>query len=60
MVLGVSSLLLLALSYVQSSRKQGVVSIMTSACISLLHIFTACWFVAGERIRGLVAIGNKR
>ena len=55
-VLGVSSLLLLVLSYVQSPRKQGVVSILTSACTSLLHIFNTCWFVAGERIQKLVVI----
>ncbi|KAK0145589.1 hypothetical protein N1851_015487 [Merluccius polli] len=46
-VLGVSSLLLLVLTYVQGPKQQGVVSILTSACISFLHIFNTCWFVAG-------------
>lgn len=49
-VLGVSSLVLLVLTYVRSPSKQGVVSTLTSVSISLLLIFNICWFVAGERI----------
>ncbi|KAJ3608608.1 hypothetical protein NHX12_023140 [Muraenolepis orangiensis] len=46
-VLGVSSLLLLTLTYFQSPGKQGVVSPLTTACISLLFLFNTCWLVAG-------------
>ncbi|KAG7268580.1 hypothetical protein CRUP_003189, partial [Coryphaenoides rupestris] len=48
MVLGISSILLLLLTYAQKSpKKQGVISTLTSVCISLLYIFNTFWFMAG-------------
>ncbi|XP_071374488.1 transmembrane protein 272-like [Centroberyx affinis] len=46
--LGLSSLLSLSLTYIYMSTKQGCLRSFTSACISILHIFSFCWFISGS------------
>lgn len=46
-VLGVSSLVALTLTYIQNSTKERSIRIVTASCCSLLHIFSFFWFIVG-------------
>ncbi|XP_044028649.1 transmembrane protein 272-like isoform X4 [Siniperca chuatsi] len=46
-VLGASSLLSLSLTYTKSAWGDGIVFILSSSCVTLLHLFSFGWFIAG-------------
>ncbi|KAM3849458.1 1-phosphatidylinositol phosphodiesterase-like [Diretmus argenteus] len=46
-VLGVSSLFGLFLTYTQDSGEEGSVHVLISASISVVQVFTLCWFISG-------------
>ncbi|KAK2830473.1 hypothetical protein Q5P01_018404 [Channa striata] len=47
-VLGASSLFSLSLTYTKNTWKDGAVYILSTVCVSLLHLFSFCWFIAGS------------
>lgn len=46
-VLGATSLVSLSLTYSRDTWRDGMASIMCSACIAILHLFSFGWFIAG-------------
>ncbi|XP_069033015.1 transmembrane protein 272-like [Embiotoca jacksoni] len=46
-VLGASSILALCMTYTMSMFKDGSVYILSTVCMTCLHIFSFCWFIAG-------------
>ncbi|KAM7373301.1 hypothetical protein PAMP_008164 [Pampus punctatissimus] len=47
LVMGVASILALSLTYTHSICDSGAVYILSSFCMTLLHIFSFGWFIAG-------------
>lgn len=48
-VLGATSLLSLSVTYTKSVWGDGIVFILSSICMSFLHLFSFGWFIAGGR-----------
>ncbi|KAK2921002.1 hypothetical protein Q8A73_000487 [Channa argus] len=46
-VMGASSLLSLSLTYTNNTWKEGAVYVLSTVFVSLLHLFSFCWFIAG-------------
>lgn len=47
-VIGLSSILSLLLTYTHHSMEEGTASVLTSTCLTLLHFFNVCWFTSGS------------
>lgn len=48
-VLGANSILSLTLTYTSSAFDDGAIHVLSTACMTVLHIFSFAWFIAGGR-----------
>lgn len=47
-VLGAASIISFSLTYTKNTWSEGVVFILCSSWVALLHLFNFCWFIAGS------------
>lgn len=55
-VLGANSILSLTLTYTSSAFDDGAIYVLSTACMTVLHIFSFAWFIAGVRKKKLSAL----
>lgn len=64
-VMGVTGLVCLMLSYIRNTLEDGGISLLCSMCSIVCYTFIFCWFIAGECVeikhkRGLTKINKEK